>query len=69
MNCVQRRISKYFGAETLRDMDTDSELLKTIKISRNIFKMKLPQATYDSITYATVPSGAHNQKKVRSNQL
>lgn len=35
--------------------ENESELLKTIKFSKNIFKMKLPQPTYDSIQFATMP--------------
>ena len=31
--------------------DAESELLKTIKFSKNLFKLKLPPPTYDSIQF------------------
>jgi hypothetical protein len=31
--------------------DTESELLKTIKFSKNLFKLKLPPPTYDAIQF------------------
>jgi hypothetical protein len=36
--------------------DGESELLKTIKFSKNLFKMKLPPPTYDGIQFQTLPS-------------
>jgi len=33
--------------ESLGEAVTDSELLKTIKLSKNVFKLSLPQANYD----------------------
>jgi hypothetical protein len=39
-------------------IELESELLKTIKFSKNLFKLKLPQPTYDSIQFATMPT--HN---------
>jgi len=65
MPIVTKRIRKYFKDEggagngsTGRDGPTESELelLKTIKFSKNIFKLKLPQATYDQLPYATMPA-------------
>jgi len=50
---------KYFGGKDdqgsgtkLADLTSnnfaDSELLRTIKLSKNLFKMKLPKATYEA---------------------
>jgi hypothetical protein len=36
--------------------DTESELLKTIKFSKNLFKLKLPPPTYDAIQFQTIPN-------------
>ncbi len=54
MPIVAKRIKKYFkdegtGSGSLpRDMgESEAELLKTIKFSKNLFKLKLPQATYE----------------------
>ncbi len=48
MGIVAKRTKKYFNNDVpLKDIESESELLKTIKISKNIFKLKLPQATYD----------------------
>jgi len=47
-------------------LDTESELLKTIKFSKNLFKLKLPQPTYDSIQFATVPTHNFNTGKSRN---
>lgn len=50
MPIVNKRIKKYFrddhhGPNTInggRDMESEVELLKTIKFSKNLFKLKLP---------------------------
>ena len=42
-------------------------MLKTIKISKNLFKMKLPQPTYDSIQFASLPN--HNLLGGKSRNL
>jgi len=49
MPIVAKRIKKYFKEETLggslpREMplESEAELLKTIKFSKNLFKLKLP---------------------------
>jgi NIMA (never in mitosis gene a)-related kinase len=44
MPVVIRRIKKHFPEEesSTRDVDTESELLRTIKFSNNLFKLKLP---------------------------
>lgn len=66
MPIVQKRIKKYFsnrdGSPTTQfDSQaetgiTESELLKTIKLSANVFKMVLPTAQYnDKSNYATIP--------------
>jgi hypothetical protein len=49
MPIVAKRAKKYFTNEVvpLRDIESESELLKTIKFSKNLFKLKLPQATYE----------------------
>jgi hypothetical protein len=45
---VSKRIKKYFKEEfPARDAESEAELLKTIKFSKNLFKLKLPQATYE----------------------
>lgn len=73
MPIVAKRIKKYFKDDGLgsgslgRDgtvLEND-ELLKTIKFSKNLFKLKLPQATYEQLSFATMP--AHSkQSKVRN---
>lgn len=62
MPIIVRRIKKYFKDESMNNSmmtaghyDNESELLKTIKFSKNLFKLKLPQPTYDSIQFATIP--------------
>jgi hypothetical protein len=54
MPIVAKRIKKYFKEEGMggslpRDIpgESEAELLKTIKFSKNLFKLKLPQATYE----------------------
>jgi hypothetical protein len=43
MPIVNKRIKKYFRDDApLRDIDSEIELLKTIKFSKNLFKLKLP---------------------------
>lgn len=44
MNIVAKRAKKYFNNDVpiMRDIESESELLKTIKFSKNIFKLKLP---------------------------
>lgn len=43
MGIVAKRARKYFNNEVpLKDIESESELLKTIKFSKNIFKLKLP---------------------------
>jgi hypothetical protein len=72
MPIIVRRIKKYFKDETMNNsvmttqLDTESELLKTIKFSKNLFKLKLPQPTYDSIQFATVPTHNFNTGKSRN---
>jgi hypothetical protein len=64
MPIIQKRIKKYFGggdgSNKLADLTTndfaDSELLRTIKLSKNLFKMKLPKADYDAqVPFNTLP--------------
>lgn len=56
MPIVFKRIKKYFKDEALpstslgrvgEGVESEAELLKTIKFSKNLFKLKLPQATYE----------------------
>lgn len=44
MPIVAKRAKKYFNNDVTptRDIESESELLKTIKFSKNIFKLKLP---------------------------
>ncbi|CDW78008.1 protein kinase domain containing protein [Stylonychia lemnae] len=72
MGIVAKRARKYFHNEIpLRDIESESELLKTIKFSKNIFKLKLPQATYEQLSFATIPVHGSKQLsmggKVRNN--
>lgn len=69
MPIVSKRARKYFNTDVTptREMDSESELLKTIKFSKNIFKLKLPQATYEQLSYATIP--VHNSKSLQHKQL
>lgn len=74
-----KRIRKYFnGRESLfvpamfdsEDMmnDTNDELLRTIKLSKNVFKLSLPQATYEgqAHNFQTIPGSTGLQQKHRS---
>lgn len=65
MPIIQKRMRKYFGGKDdqgsgtkLADLTSnnfaDSELLRTIKLSKNLFKMKLPKATYEA-PFQTLP--------------
>ena len=64
MPIVAKRIKKYFKDEGTgrgslpRDVqqESEAELLKTIKFSKNLFKLKLPQATYEQLSFATMPA-------------
>ena len=76
MPIVIKRIKKYFSnkdgspsthfdsvAET---GVTESELLKTIKLSANVFKLALPSAQYnDKGNYATVPVPPIKDERLR----
>ena len=66
MPIVIKRIKKYFstrdgslspGMDTGIDNQTvESELLKTIKLSKNVFKLSLPQAAYGQHkNFQTIP--------------
>lgn len=73
MAIIARRVKKYFKDESMNNSvmttqpDQESELLKTIKFSKNLFKLKLPQPTYDSIQFATLPSHNLGGTKSRNN--
>ena len=67
MSIVLKRIKKYFsnrdgfpspnfdGSQADTGV-TESELLKTIKLSANVFKMAVPSAQYnEKNNYATIP--------------
>lgn len=55
MSIITKRIKKYFQdkSEVKQALEDDvecfhdSELLRTIKLSKNLFKMKLPKSTYE----------------------
>ena len=70
MPIVVKRIKKYFpGRESLfvpalfedeaaAVTAADSELLRTIKLSKNVFKLSLPEPTYSgsqSVNFQTIP--------------
>jgi hypothetical protein len=43
MQIVAKRTRKYFADEFIaKEVESESELLKTIKFSNNLFKLKLP---------------------------
>jgi len=43
MPVVAKRIKKYFSEEFIaKEIESESELLRTIKFSNNLFKLKLP---------------------------
>lgn len=68
MPIVAKRAKKYFTNEVpLRDIESESELLKTIKFSKNLFKLKLPQATYEQLSFATIP--IHNSHKLQQKNM
>ena len=83
MPIVVKRIKKYFPGkesyfvpglfemqeETPEIGNTDSQLLRTIKLSKNVFKLSLPEATYaiQNANFATIPgSQAFQNGKSRS---
>lgn len=57
MPVVIKRAKKYFKDENhpVREVESECELLRTIKFSNNLFKLKLPQATYEQLSFATIP--------------
>lgn len=63
MGIVSKRAKKYFNeGQPIRDIESESELLKTIKFSKNLFKLKLPQATYEQLSFATIPIHSNKQR-------
>jgi hypothetical protein len=66
---LKKRSNKYFGTNGANNseysgftqQDSPTELLKTIKYSNNFFNMKLPKATYEKLTYATLPTANLNK--------
>lgn len=63
MQIVVKRARKYFqpkdgnSSPVLEEKLQNSDLLRTIKLGKNLFKLSLPEATYDQNTnYATVPN-------------
>jgi serine/threonine protein kinase len=70
MPIVAKRIKKYFkddgpsSGSIGRDgtVIENDELLKTIKFSKNLFKLKLPQATYEQLSFATMPAHSKQSK-------
>jgi hypothetical protein len=82
MPIVVKRIKKYFSNRDgspsthfdsqLETGMTESELLKTIKLTNNVFKMALPSAQYlEKNNYATIPGTqvARNEKLVEKAKL
>lgn len=80
MTIVQKRIRKYFnnrdgspsthfdGSQAETGV-TESELLKTIKLSANVFKMALPSAQYnEKNNYATIPGSQVIKANERANE-
>ncbi len=63
MQQVTKRVQKYLTEHVQPPVESESELLKTIKFSRNIYKLKLPQANYEHLPYATLPNVA-NKKSI-----
>lgn len=76
MPIIQKRMKKYFGGKEneggtkLADLTTndfaDSELLRTIKLSKNLFKMKLPKADYEA-PFNTLPGPKIKSRAQQSN--
>lgn len=65
MGIVSKRAKKYFSeGQPIRDVESESELLKTIKFSKNLFKLKLPQATYEQLSFATIPIHSNKQRQL-----
>lgn len=63
MPVVQKRMRKYFGevegrnSPMYEDRLHNYDLLRTIKLQKNIFKLNLPNSTYAPVqNYATVPA-------------
>eukprot|EP00347_Sterkiella_histriomuscorum_P013274 403365346 len=73
MGIVSKRAKKYFNSNEapIRDIESESELLKTIKFSKNLFKLKLPQATYEQLSFATIPihGSSSNKLQLQSSKL
>lgn len=74
---MTKRIKKYFsnrdGSPTSHFDSvaetgvTESELLKTIKLSANVFKLALPSAQYnEKSNYATVPVPPTKDERLRA---
>ena len=63
MPIVQKRTLKYFSnrdgsplAVMLDQNNNNVDLLQTIKLTKNVFKLTLPSASYEIInSYATMP--------------
>ena len=76
MPIVIKRIKKYFsnrdGSISPSIIDAsksqDAELLRTIKLSKNVFKLSLPASNYNqNANFATIP-GTQVLKQVQSTQ-
>ena len=63
MSIVQKRMVKYFSnrdgspSSLMADQNpANTDLLQTIKLTKNVFKLTLPSASYDvQNNYATMP--------------
>lgn len=73
MPIVVKRIKKYFSNRDgsvsphmeSNEMTSESELLKTIKLSKNVFKLSLPKAAYGQHqNYQTIPGSQATLKNV-----
>jgi hypothetical protein len=52
----------------MEERGANAELLRTIKLSKNLFKLSLPEAAYaDNQNYQTVPAPSHYLVRKKSN--
>lgn len=78
---VMKRVRKYFSRDgmvnpaifdTQEAPPTDSELLRTIRLSKNVFKLSLPEPAYaQNVNFQTIPgsqvTNANRNNRVGSN--
>lgn len=52
----------------MEERDANAELLQTIKLSKNLFKLSLPEAAYvDNLNFQTVPVPSHYLVRKKTN--